>query len=283
MKSVEGASGEAEKMPSRPGCLIVNADDWGRDLYTTGRILDCVLQRTVSSVSAMVFMEDSERAAGSAIERGVDAGLHLNLTTPFSAKGTPARLIEHQRRLSRYLNSHRFAQALFHPGLTSSFEYVVAAQLEEFRRIYLHAPERIDGHHHMHLCANVVARNLLPSGTVVRRNFTFQGGEKGLCNRVYRRLIDRKLQRQHPLSDFFFALPPLEPERLQKMFALARQFVVEVECHPVHPQEYRFLTEGEILRLAADVPIATRYAIAQAGVFRVRATSSGQAPAVPLT
>lgn len=270
-------------MPSPQGCLIINADDWGRDLYTTGRILDCVLRRTVSSVSAMVFMEDSERAAGSALEQGIDAGLHLNLTTPLSAKGTPARLHEHQQRLSRYLNSHRFAQALYHPGLTGSFEYVVAAQLEEFRRIYLRPPQRIDGHHHMHLCANVVARNLLPSGTVVRRNFTFQGGEKGLCNRVYRRLVDRKLRRHHQLSDFFFALPPLDPQRLQRIFSLARQSVVEVECHPAVPPEYRFLTESEILRLAADVPIATCYAIAQAGAIPVSATSSGQAPAAPLT
>jgi len=45
------------------GLLIINADDWGRDPENTGKILDCVLLGAVSSVSAMVFMEDSERAA----------------------------------------------------------------------------------------------------------------------------------------------------------------------------------------------------------------------------
>ena len=54
------------------GRLIVNADDWGRDPRTTGRILDCALRGAVSSVSAMVFMEDSERAATLARERGID-------------------------------------------------------------------------------------------------------------------------------------------------------------------------------------------------------------------
>ena len=35
-------------------------------------------------VSAMVFMEDSERAASIARADAIDAGLHLNFTTAFS-------------------------------------------------------------------------------------------------------------------------------------------------------------------------------------------------------
>src|SRR2546426_6533361 len=115
-------------MNSYPGLLIVNADDWGRDSRTTGKILDCFQRRAVSSVSAMVFMEDSERAAAMARERGVDAGLHLNLTTLFSAPKCPERLLERQGELARYLLRHRLAQAVFHPGLVRCFEYVVAAQ-----------------------------------------------------------------------------------------------------------------------------------------------------------
>src|SRR5213594_3601887 len=78
------------------GLLILNADDWGRDRGTTGRILDCALRGAVSSVSAMVFMEDSERAAAIARERGIDAGLHLNFTTSFSAEGCPAGIVDRQ-------------------------------------------------------------------------------------------------------------------------------------------------------------------------------------------
>src|ERR1700674_3520796 len=65
---------------SPAGLLIINADDWGRDYETTARTLECALRGTISSVSAMVFMQGSEQAAAIALERGIDAGLHLNFT-----------------------------------------------------------------------------------------------------------------------------------------------------------------------------------------------------------
>lgn len=83
--------------PPTQGALIVNADDWGRDLETTDRTLDCILRGAVSSVSAMVFMQDSERAAILALQRGVDAGLHLNFTSRFSAPQCPPRLLNNRR------------------------------------------------------------------------------------------------------------------------------------------------------------------------------------------
>jgi hypothetical protein len=248
--------------PTRPhvGRLIVNADDWGRDQETTERIFECALRGALSSVSAMVFMEDSERAAVIAQERGIDAGLHLNFTTPFSAPGTPRRLVDHQQRLTRYLRRNRFAPAVFHPGLTNSFEYVVAAQRDEFSRLYGREPVRLDGHHHMHLCSNVLLGGLLVPGTIVRRSFSFERGEKSGLNRLYRRLVDRALARRHRLTDFFFSLPPLHPaSRLQKLFALANQFSVELETHPINQEEHRFLAGGEIFRWAGDLPIASRF------------------------
>lgn len=257
----ESSTGRNSKSQTQ-GALIMNADDWGRNRETTERISECVLRRTVSSVSAMVFMEDSERAAAVARERKIDAGLHLNLTTAFSAAGYPASLGKRQQELAKYLGGRRLAQVLFHPGLARSFEYVVSAQLDEYCRLYGAMPRRIDGHHHMHLCANVVLANLLPAGTIVRRNFSFERGEKSLYNRLYRRIVDRKLARRHRLTDFFFSLPPLEPPaRLQKIFSLVRQSVVEVETHPVNPDEYRFLTEGEIFRWTGDCSIAPYYAV----------------------
>ena len=261
---MDGLYPQADTEGRQAGVLIINADDWGRDRNTTERILDCVHHGSVSSVSAMVFMEDSERAAVTAREHKIDAGLHLNFTTSFSAPGTTTPLIEHQQRLTRFLRRHRFAQVIFHPGLTRSFDYVVKAQLDEFDRLYGAGPDRIDGHHHMHLCTNVVIQGLMPSGTVVRRNFSFQPGEKGLVNRLYRRLVDGMLHRRHELVDFMFTLPPLEPaDRLQRIFSLARQFAVEVEAHPVNPEEYQFLIGGEIFRRIGDLPIACRFAVAK--------------------
>jgi hypothetical protein len=244
--------GERESVGAPPGAdfrvrglLVVNADDWGRDRLTTDRALDCWRAGTVTAVSAMVAMADSERAAAIAREQGIDVGLHLNLTTPFSAPGCPERLRGRQERLARHLQRHRFSQSVFHPGLVPVFEYVVAAQLEEFRRLYGTAPDRLDGHHHMHLCANVLLAGLLPKGTLVRRSFSFQPGEKGFANRLYRRAIDRLLGRRHRVVDHFFALPPLRPgARLERICELARHAVVEVETHPVDPEEYRFLVDG---------------------------------------
>lgn len=249
---------ESTGKSSRTGVLIVNADDWGRNVETTDRILECVLRGAVSSASAMVLMEDSERAAAIARERGVDVGLHLNFTTPFSATVASGRLTEHHERVAHFLLRNRLSQVVYHPGLTSSFEYLMAAQLEEFRRLYGEEPHRVDGHHHMHLCANVLFAGLLPAGTIARRNLSFQPGEKSGVNRFYRGLIDRLLARRHRLTDFFFSLPPLEPaERLHRIFALASQSVVEVESHPVSPEEYRFLAGGEIFGRTGAVRVAS--------------------------
>ncbi len=246
---------EPARTDPRPhaGRIIINADDWGRDRATTDRTLECWTKGSLSSASAMVFMEDSERAAALACERGLDAGLHLNFTTPFSAKNCPSVLAEHRQRVSRRLLFHRFSQAIFYPDLLKSFDYLVSAQLDEYCRLYGQRPQRLDGHHHMHLCANVLVQGLLPRGTMVRRSFSFQPGEKGIANRLYRRALDLMIARRHCLTDFFFSLQPLQPPaRLQRIFALARQFVVEVETHPANPEEYRFLVDGEIVRQAGN-------------------------------
>src|SRR5215471_12197734 len=178
------------------GVLVVNADDWGRDYETTERIAKCFSCRTVSSVSAMVFMADSERSAALARDRGIDAGLHLNFTAPFSVPRCPSPLKKRQEEIAGFLSRHRLARAIFHPGLARSFGYVVQAQIDEFTRLYGAQPDRIDGHHHMHLCSNVLVQRLLPAGTIVRRNFSFQGGEKSAMTRMYRKAVDKRLARR---------------------------------------------------------------------------------------
>lgn len=255
------SAGTARHAEPCPGMLIINADDWGRDHQTTEPIRQCIARGTVSSVSAMVFMEDSERAAALARERGIDAGLHLNLSAPFTGSNCPTKLLERQGQVAKFLLRHPMARIVFHPGLASSFEYAVAAQIEEFTRLYGFAPQRIDGHHHLHLCANVVFGRLLPAGTIARRNFTFPSGEKSFINRWYRRAMDRSLARNHSFVDFLFNLAPLEPaDRLRRIVALARKHLVEVETHPINQEEFGFLMGGQIFDLVRDVPIASRFA-----------------------
>jgi hypothetical protein len=240
--------------------VIVNADDWGRDALTTDRSLDCILRGAVSSVSAMMFMEDSERAAGLARLHGVDAGLHLNFTLPFAASSCSSRLLEHQRQVSRFLTSHRLAPVLYHPGLVASFEYVAKAQMDEYERLYGVPANRMDGHHHMHLCTNVTRQKLLPEGIVVRRNLTFGPGEKGYVNRLYRSRQDRRLARRHRTTDLFFDLQPLEPlQRLTRIFELADRCDIEIETHPVRDEEYNFLVDGGIARCTENAAIARGY------------------------
>ena len=65
--------------------LIINADDWGRSVAETDAALKCFRERRITSVSAMVFMGDSERAAELAKENKLDVGLHLNFTDRFTA------------------------------------------------------------------------------------------------------------------------------------------------------------------------------------------------------
>ncbi len=254
--------------------LIVNADDWGRDRETTDRTLDCVLNGAVSSVSAMVFMEDAERAATLAHEYGIDAGLHLNLTSPFTARHCPAGLAEHQERIGRFLRSSRFAPAMYHPGLARSFRYVVEAQLEEYARLYESSPRRIDGHHHMHLAANVLGQKLLPAGTIVRPNFSFIRAEKSLLNRLYRRGQDRLLGRRHRLADLFFDLLPIDTRRLRRIAALSRTGNVEIETHPADQEQYRFLMSGELAAICRDAEIARGYQLCDPGFLVPEAPGS---------
>lgn len=253
----------ADKKDAVRRCLpsvILNADDWGRDAETTTRTLSCWQHEALSSVSAMVFMEDSSRAADLARQFGVDTGLHLNFTLRFTAQQSPAGLMEHQERIAHFLRAHRLAPILYNPLLTASFQYVVAAQLEEFERLYGHRPNRIDGHHHMHLCANVVSGNLLPSGIIVRRNLSFRAGEKGFANRTYRQWQDRKLSRRYRLTDFFFDLKPLDlVGRLEAIFALAHQSSVEIETHPVHDDEFEFLMGAEFKHRLGEITVARGY------------------------
>jgi hypothetical protein len=202
----------------------------------------------------MVFMEDSERAAMTAREHVIDAGLHLNLTMRFSGRDCPSKVRDYQERIGRYLLRNRLAQAMFHPGLISEFEYVVNTQLDEFSRLYGAMPARVDGHHHMHLCANVLSQGLLPRGTIVRRNFSFEAGEKSIWNRLYRRWVDSRLAKRHRLTGYFYSLGPIEPEsRLERIFSLAEECVVEVEAHPINRDEYQFLTRDGVARLAGGV------------------------------
>lgn len=256
---------EREREPARPvvegvaSRVIVNADDWGLAAEVTARTLDCFRAGVLSSVGAMVFMDASEAAAAAAREHGMDAGVHLNLTTAFTGARVPAGLRNHQEKVIAYLRRRRIHRVLFNPLLKQSFEYVVKAQLDEFVRLYGTAPSHLNGHHHMHLCANVLRQKLLPAGSVVRRSKSFFPEERNLANRCLREIQNRWLRRRHRTTDYFFDLTPVQEERLTRILALAESHSLEIAVHADNPGEYGFLMGGQLERYTTRVTIARGY------------------------
>jgi predicted glycoside hydrolase/deacetylase ChbG (UPF0249 family) len=190
----------------------------------------------------MVFMTDSERAAELALSSGIDVGLHVNLSEPFSGEGVPLRLRDCQEQICRFLNASKYALLLYDPSLAGAFRHVFRAQHEEFVRLFGREPSHIDGHQHMHLSTNMLVGRILPQGAKVRRNFSFGPGEKGFVNRWYRSAVDKILARRHRLTDHFFALSSnLTFDRLARLTALAQSSTVELMSHPHRAEEFAVL------------------------------------------
>jgi chitin disaccharide deacetylase len=222
--------------------IIINADDLGRTRAETDATLLCHHQGRVTSATAMVFMEDSQRAAELAQRAGLHVGLHLNLSQPFSAPGADSPLAQSHARVIRFLTRRKASVALFNPALRQDFACVFDAQWQEFVRLYGRQPSHVDGHHHLHLCANILLGNVIPAGEKVRRGFHFWPGEKSALKRTYRRLCDALLTRRYRSTDFFFALSQCQRgDRLERVLALAQTQVVELMTHPAAPAEQAYL------------------------------------------
>jgi chitin disaccharide deacetylase len=226
--------------------LIVNADDWGRNKSTTDNTMVCFQNGRITSASAMVFMENSERAAEMALEADLDTGLHLNFIEPFNGVSKCRMLIEYQGRIASFLKAHKYASLLYNPLLTSAFEYVYRAQYEEYERLYKKKPTHFDGHHHMHLCSNVLWQTLIPKRSKVRRSFSFTSTEKSVANRLYRSLLDSLLMRRYRCVDFFFSIEPVQNfDRFCRILKLSLSHDVELMVHPEKSAEYSYLLSAE--------------------------------------
>jgi predicted glycoside hydrolase/deacetylase ChbG (UPF0249 family) len=206
----------------------------------------------------MVFMEDSERGAQLAMDCGIDVGLHLNFSTPLSGGAALDRqLVKHQDRLRRFLCFNRYALVVYNPVLRASFRYVYNKQYDEFCRLYGKEPSHIDGHQHLHLSTNMLIDGIIPSGARVRRSFSCFAREKGILNRTYRRLVDRRLMQKYCLTDYFFALSLClknGPQGIARVAELAQTAVVELMTHPAKTAESAWLMSDEALRFVAFDP-----------------------------
>jgi len=206
----------------------------------------------------MVFMSDSQRASEIAKENAIDVGLHLNLDQAFDTASARAELRSRHARVANHLRRSRYSQLTYAPSLRRDFEYVYRAQAEEFERLYGRPLSHLDGHHHMHLCANLLVSRPAPRGVKMRRNFTFWPGEKSRANRFYRRSIDWWLGRKYVLPDFFFDLSQcLAARTMRRVLELARHHAVELMTHPIVKTEADYLTGPEFAAATVSVLLTT--------------------------
>jgi chitin disaccharide deacetylase len=236
--------------------LIVNADDWGRSAEETDAAFECYKEKRITSFSAMVFMQDSERAAELAIENDLDIGLHLNFSEEFTDGRCPPGVRDCHKEIVRFLRRNKYSQLLYNPFLRSEFSYSYAAQAEEFARLFGKLPSHIDGHHHMHLCGNLLLSQMIPIGTKMRRNFSFWPGEKSWVNRTYRALVDRWLSRRYQLADYFFDLSQsICEKKLDRIVALAKSSDVELMTHPIVRTESEYLMSDRFQALLQQLEV----------------------------
>jgi predicted glycoside hydrolase/deacetylase ChbG (UPF0249 family) len=144
----------------RTPLLIVNADDLGPRPEITDAIPACWSAGALSSATAMVHMQDSARAARLARQRELPTGLHLNLTTPFTASGVPPAVAARQEALCRHFAKRR-RRWLPAPRRRELIAAAIADQLAEYRRLFRRPPTHVDGHEHIQACPAVFASRAL--------------------------------------------------------------------------------------------------------------------------
>ena len=234
--------------------LIINADDFGVSHPATERIIKCYLQGSITSTSAMLFMVDSQRAAELWKDNRIDVGLHLNFTQTLTQRLKNDLFQDYHNLIATFLCSGKYNFMIYNPNLKKAFKYVFQKQLEEFERLYGMSPSYINGHHHMHLCTNMLIDKIIPRGLKVRRNFSFSKGEKNLLNRLYRACVDKWLNRQYQTTDYFFSLPYLlKNNRLGSAFLLSESSIVELETHPEINDEFKWLLDDKWNQMISNI------------------------------
>ena len=153
---------------------------------------------------------------------------------------------------------NKHAQLVYNPLLRKAFAYSYQAQAMEFMRLFGRPPSHIDGHHHMHLCANVLLSDIIPAGVKMRRNFSFWPGEKSFLNRAYRSFVDRWLARRYGLPDYFFDLTQcIRENKFGRVAALAKTSSVELMTHPIDQAELEYLMSDEFETMLQHVDVGS--------------------------
>jgi predicted glycoside hydrolase/deacetylase ChbG (UPF0249 family) len=216
--------------------LIINADDWGLDRQTTDAIHECFLAGAVTSVSAMVYMSDSARAAELAAGGGEPVGLHVNLAEAFTDPSCPEGVRDRQQRIVTYFAGPYWRRWGFGPTVFTQIERCIADQLKAFYSLYGQEPTHMDGHEHLHQSLTVMLARTIPGRMKMRPSFTFMPGEKSLPKRIARTLVNRVMQARFRSPRYFFSIRDIHPALggagLEHKLDLANHHTVEVMTHP---------------------------------------------------
>lgn len=237
--------------------LIVNADDWGLRPEVTDAILECWLAGAITAISAMTGMEDSRRAAELAASHEIPAGLHLNLTTRFTATEETAERCLRQRDAIAYFEGSRHRRFLFDPRRRSLLDACVSDQLDAFAELYGATPRHGDGHEHIQVCPTVLSTPSLGRLATLRGAHSFSSGQRSLANRAYRGAVNRVLRLRFG-STRFLSLRDLHPglggDGLGGLVDGARHEDIEVMVHPAWEDEREILLSSSWLGLLQGLP-----------------------------
>jgi chitin disaccharide deacetylase len=125
--------------------LIINADDLGVNPQRSHGIFQCVEFGIVTSVSAFATMTDSQDAVKRAREKGMSAGLHLNLTDeyPLSKRDDVSSLVDGN---GCFFEAPRLRQLLDEGAIKREhLEREIRAQVEWMFDVY-GQPTHVNGH-----------------------------------------------------------------------------------------------------------------------------------------
>lgn len=234
--------------------LIINADDWGMDKQTTDNILACFKNDRITSTTAMMFMEDTDRSAEFAKSHNISVGLHLNFTEAFTGIIKNDKLNSVHNRLCTYFRVNKFNQMLYNYRIVREIDYSFNSQYEEYFRIYQKTPTHIDGHHHMHLASSVIFSNIITKGLKLRKKFAIDDNRVSFINRLYSYVVNRYLNKHYVCTEYFYGVSHDTNETfLNFIVNKAQTYNVEIMTHPGIFQDYNYLLSDKYYNIISPV------------------------------
>jgi len=188
-------------------------------------------------------MADSDRAASIALAQSYPVGLHLNLSSPFTATDIPRDVNERHEKVVRYLRGVPLARWLYNPYLTRVFDLCIEDQVRRFLDLYGKKPTHLDGHHHLHTCPNVLFSRKLEPGIKLRNTITYSKGQKSAFSGFVRSVFKRTIAHKYVTTVYLIQLGEWQLDDVALTIATARskRAHIEVAVHPFVAQQRKTL------------------------------------------